>query len=207
MKSNIAPWNMMVGRQAFLLGVCLFSGAMSNVWGVFQQKSKRLVDFHGFHVGKSTSPMDPMLNKSPLFQQKSSISKTLPAIFAQKTRPTSPRLLQGLRLSTWRLRFGVLRFRGEGGWNPKAPLAGFWGLSFFLGGVGKKRWKKGINMVSKDFWNFAEIFFVDEGEFGWVFVDKWWVKWARIICSDCQVSNAVHSGNSWHSHGKNQPFW
>ena len=38
------------------------------------------------------------------------------------------------------------------------PWAGFWNCLVFLGGVGKKWWKKGIYVNLKDFWKFAEMF-------------------------------------------------
>ena len=142
---------MMVGRQAFLLGVCLFSGAMSNVWGVFQQKSKRLVDFHGFHVGKSTSPMDPMLNKSPYSNKNPPFQKRFQQFSPKKhvQRPPAFCKASASRLGAFDL--VSFDFGGKGGEIRKHPWLVFGDCLFLGGGLEKNGGKRGLIWFRKIF--------------------------------------------------------
>ena len=142
------------GEFAYFQGLCQMSGVYSN------KKSKRLVDFHGFHVGKSTSPMDPMLNKSPLFQQKSSISKNASSNFRPKN--TSKRPPAFCKASASRLgAFDLVSFDfgGKGGEIRKHPWLVFGGLSFFWGGLEKNGGKRGLIWFRKIFGILQRFFF------------------------------------------------
>ena len=158
MKSNIAPWNMMVGRQAFLLGVCLFSGAMSNVWGGIPTKIQTLGWFSWFSCRQIYQPHGSYVKQIPPIPTKILHFKNASSNFRPKNTSNVPPPFArppplDLAPSIW-----CPSISGGRGVKSESTPGWFLGTVFFFGGVGKKRWKKGINMVSKDFWNFAEIF-------------------------------------------------